>query len=398
MTTLLWVWIGFTMLAFLVWMSRHLQIAAARRSMPPLRGDMYPAITGGLPMISLLVAAKDEEANIEGCLRTVLQQDYPDFEVIVIDDRSRDRTPQIIDALAAAHPRLTALHITELRPGWFGKNNAMREGVARARSEWLCFTDADCEFQSPRTLTVALRYAQEKQVDFLSVLPAHDAASFWERVVQPACSGILMIWFHPLRVNNPRRRTAYANGAFMLMRRSCYEAIGGHEPVKAEVNEDIHMAALAKRAGQRLHVISNEGLYTVRMYSTLRQIWSGWTRIFYGCFRSVRRLLLSALLVVVMSMAPYFALLVGGLMHFTTTASPAWSWLFFAGLAACVAQSSVTMRFYALNHCPAVYGLLYPIGAGVGLGALINAIRRAGGRGAITWRGTTYQGDRVLTK
>ena len=398
MAIILWVWFGATVLSALIWLSRHLQIAKARKLMPPLNSRMYAKDPGRLPSLSLLVAAKDEESNIGPCLRSLLAQDYPDYEVIAIDDRSSDRTGAIVDELAAQNPGLRALHVRELRPGWFGKNNAMREGVERAVGEWLCFTDADCVFESPRVLTVATRFAQEKGADFLSVLPSHQASSFWERVIQPACSGILLIWFHPLSVNDPKRRTAYANGAFMLMRRSCYAAIGGHEVVKSEINEDIHLAALAKQAGQRLCVVSNEDLYSVRMYSSLAHMWSGWTRIFYGCFRTIRRLLLSLLVVTMVSLLPWLALaggaLIGGL-H--PHASTAWPWLGGAGLAACLAQLSVMVRFYALSRLPPAYGLLYPLGAVIGFGALINAIRRVSGRRSITWRGTTYQGGQVTS-
>lgn len=396
MSVLLWAWFGVTALACLVWASRHAQLNRASRIMPPLRPDMYKGQDGGLPSISVLVAAKDEEANIETCLQSLLRQDYPDLQVIAVNDRSADRTGEIIDRLAGGDKRLSAVHVRELREGWFGKNNAMREGQTRAGGEWLCFTDADCEFICPRTLTVAMRYAMEKGADFLSVLPTHQTHGFWERVIQPACSGILMIWFNPMRVNDPRSSAAYANGAFMLMRRSCYEAIGGHEPVKTELNEDIHMARYAKAAGQRLVVVSNQDLYTVRMYASLRQIWAGWSRIFYGCFVTLRRLLLSALVVTVLSLSPWIALICAAIVTLAAEQRHStWSQLCWAALAACAAQLSVTVRFYALNRTGPAYGLFYPVGAAVGLGALLNAIRRIGGRRSVTWRGTTYRGGKV---
>jgi hypothetical protein len=279
-----------------------------------------------------------------------------------------------------------------------GKNNAMREAVARATGEWLCFTDADCTLVSPRCLRIAMNYAIQQGADFLSVLPAHDAQSFWEAVVQPACSGIMMIWFNPMKVNDPAKKAAYANGAFMLMRRDCYEAIGGHEAVKAEFNEDMHMARLAKQAGRRLCVVSNDDLYTVRMYGSLRATWAGWSRIFYGCFGTLRRLALALAVVSVMSLLPWVTLVVSLVVvclastgPIAAPASGGWTWLAALSCGACIAQVTVMLRFYALNHTPAVYGLLYPLGAAVGFGALVNAIRRLRHRATITWRGTTYQ-------
>src|SRR5262249_52385417 len=153
--------------------------------------------------------------NIERCVRSILSQSYPGLTIIAVNDRSSDKTGEILDRLTEANPRLRVVHVKRLRDGWFGKNNAMREGVERAASPWLCFTDADCTFRSPHTLATAMRYAQAHQSDFLSVLPVLDTQSLAEQIMQPACAGILLIWFNPLKVNNPRRPNAYANGAMM---------------------------------------------------------------------------------------------------------------------------------------------------------------------------------------
>ena len=394
MLIFLYAWIIVTALTALVWASRHVQISIAARTMPPLDSKCYPVDVGPLPSISFLVAGKDEEENIEACLRSMCGQAYPDLEIIAANDRSTDQTGPMMDRLAAEHSNLTVIHVKELLPGWLGKNNAMRTAVERAKGEWLCFTDADCTQVSQRTLRIAMNYALEHQLDFLSILPAHDTQSFWEAVVQPACSGILLIWFNPLVVNNPRTKAAYANGAFMLMRRDCYDAIGRHEAVKAEFNEDMHMARIAKGMGKRLRVISNDDLYTVRMYGSLKATWAGWSRIFYGCFGTLRRLVHAMVAVSFVSLFPWVTLLVSGIaVAGGAELTQLWRYLLYAAAACCLAQETVMLRFYALNHTPAIYGLLYPVGASVGLGALINAIRRLRRRATITWRGTTYNAN-----
>jgi len=392
----IYAWLALTILPMLVWTARHRQLNHARSRMPPLRSDLYRQDGPPLPAVSIVVAGKDEESNIEACLRSLIAQDYPAAEIIAVNDRSKDRTGFIMDSLRAAFERLQVVHVGELRPGWFGKNNAMREGVSLARGEWLCFTDADCVFSSPRALRVAMRYCLEHEVDFLSILPAHDAHGFWEKVIQPACSGILMIWFNPFSVNDPRRPTAYANGAFMLMRRTCYDLIGGHEAVRQQLNEDIHLARLAKQAGQRLRVVPNEDLYRVRMYESFADIWAGWSRIFYGCFGTLRRLAASLLLVLVFTMLPWISAVTWLLgWNPTSAASGPWNALGWLAIATCIMQLSVTTRFYAVSRAGGMYGLLYPIGALIGCGALLNAMRRVGGKSSITWRGTTYQGQSV---
>ena len=188
-------------------------------------------------------------------------------------------------------------------------NNAMQTAVASTDSEWICMTDADCVQTSRRTLSVAMRYALDNGADLLSVLPNLEMRGFWENVVQPICGGIMMIWFRPDKVNSPTKPNAYANGAFMLMRRSAYQAVGTHEAVKDEVNEDMHLARQAKRLGLRLRVLRGGGMYRVRMYTGLGQIWRGWSRIFYGCFGTFPRLLVSVVMLSIFSLSPYLSLL-----------------------------------------------------------------------------------------
>ena len=388
-------WLALIILALIVWLGRLVFLCVIDRVLRPLQPDRYADLGDeGLPTVSFLVAAKEEAATIASCLRSLCEQDYPLLQVIGINDRSQDQTGSIMEEQARGEPRLEVAHVESLQDGWFGKNNAMREGVERATGEWLCFTDADCVQISRRSLRIAMRYALEKDVDFLSVLPSHEANSFWERVAQPACSGILMLWFSPLAVNNPKRKTAYANGAFMLVRRACYEAIGGHGAVKNEVNEDMHLARLVKEGGHRLAVVSNRGLYTVRMYGTFREIWSGWTRIFAGCFGSVRKLLLVAVVLCEFTFLPWASLLavaLFGAAGWGDSTAWQWAWIQWIALAACVVELAVMAAFYAINRVPFFYGLLYPLGAAVGLGTLSSAMLCAGGRGAITWRGTTYR-------
>ncbi len=379
----IWFWI--TCLIGLVWLKRHIDLNKGRNE-PVLRPDEPGAEADALPDLSMLVAAKDEEENIGRCIESLLAQDYPRLQIIVINDRSDDRTGKIIDEFAAADSRVTAVHVKELRPGWFGKNNAMHAGVEQATGEWLCFSDADCAYDSPRLLTAAVRFALREKVDFLSVLPRLEAGTFWERVVQPVAGAIMVFWFPPQKVNSPKSPRAYANGAFMLMPRKTYDAIGGHEPVKATLNEDMHMARLVKAAGLRLQVIRGGDLYRVRMYTGIKQIWRGWSRIFYGCFGTFPRLLVSVLMLSIFSLSPYVTLLGSPL------TGGEWVWMSAAAGFAILAQQSILWRFYGITGNRPPWALSYPLGAVLCLGMTLNAMRRLGGGTTTTWRGTTYHG------
>jgi chlorobactene glucosyltransferase len=396
------IWVVLLLLVAGVWALRHLDVSRARRDQRPLDEHSYDGPPDPSPLVSVLIAAKDEEANIETAVRTMMRQDYPRYELIVINDRSTDRTRGILDRLEAEYAvggngRLRVLHVEQLRAGWFGKNNAMREGVELAKGPWLCFSDADCTQTSPRTLSLAMRHAEENGIDFLSVLPVLEMRSFWERIIQPVCGAIMVFWFHPKRVNNPTHAAAYANGAFMLMNRETYDTIGGHEAVKTEVNEDMQMARRTKQCGRRLTVVQNDRLYSVRMYVGFNQIWRGWSRIFYGCFGTFPRLLVSMLFLVASNIFPYTSAVVAWLV----TASRGWPdagpgrAVVVAASIAVAMQLTVIARFYKLSRVNPWWAPTFIIGAVLCIGILFNSMLKLGGRTTTTWRGTTYRGQKV---
>jgi cellulose synthase/poly-beta-1,6-N-acetylglucosamine synthase-like glycosyltransferase len=345
-----------------------------------------------------VVAARNEEKNIEACVGTLLEQNYPNYEVIAVDDRSDDRTPQLLRALKErGEGKLQVVTVRELREGWFGKNNAMREGVARSTGEWFCFTDADCWFTSDKALTVSIREAQAHQADFLTLLPPLDDPTTWERIVQPACAIMMISWFLPVRVNNPRTRIAYANGQFMLMNRACYEGIGGHERARSELNEDMAMARYAKAEGFRLRVAENSGLTNTRMYQSFAEAWHGWSRIFHGSIPSVAQLALAAFWHVVFAIGPWLSLVVAlaGLAVAPASTRAFWAAAAAGWTVAVLAHQSVLWRVYGLMHFRRLYSWAHVLGSVVLVGMLINAITKTLGLTSTTWRGVTYHNGRL---
>ena len=374
----------------LIWISRHVMICVERRKGFLLSAD-YDGPPVDAPRICVVVAAKDEQDNIEACVRTMLDQDYPNYELLVCNDRSEDATAEIVEALAAKNPSVRLLNIEQLPDGWCGKNNAMQQGIATTDGEWICMIDADCTQTSPRTLSTALQYAIDTNADLLSVLPALEMRGFWENVIQPVCSGVMMIYFTPEKVNNPKKSNAYANGAFMLIKRTAYEQIGTHAAVKGEVNEDMHMAAILKRAGLNLRVTRNDGLYKVRMYTSLGAITRGWSRIFYGTFGTLRRLCTALAVLLIVSLLPYVCTAVGlSLAGGASEAAGWWAACGFAGAATVMIQLSVMFRFYALVGARKSLFFTYPLGSLIAIYAVISALLKLRKGATVTWRGTSY--------
>jgi chlorobactene glucosyltransferase len=232
------------------------------------------------PLISLCIPARNEERNIRACVEAALAQDYPAWEVIVVDDRSDDSTPQILAELSRRDPRLRVIHGAELPPGWAGKPHALHQAAAAARGEWLCFVDADT-FLAPQALSSTYTKAISTAADLFTIMTEQILGSFWEKVIMPLVLTALSVGFSPRRVNDPRRRDAIANGQFILIRRHVYEAVGGHARIKDQIVEDKALAELVKWNGYRLVVADGRAVARTRMYTSLPQMWEGWTKNIY---------------------------------------------------------------------------------------------------------------------
>lgn len=232
------------------------------------------------PLVSVIVPARDEAANIETCVRSLTRSRYPAFEVLVVDDRSRDGTGEIAARVSPGRARrLEVIRGSELPDGWFGKPWACWQGYRRARGELLLFTDADTRHE-PDLLGRAVAAMEEDGVDLLTVTGRQLMGSFWEKVIQPQVFFLLVLRYHDLRepVGPDRWQSALAGGQFILVRRETYEEVGGHERVKSEVVEDMRLAQETCRRGGRISVREGEDALATRMYRSLGEVLEGWTK------------------------------------------------------------------------------------------------------------------------
>jgi len=406
-----------------VWLSRAVTVYSAKGRGPVLSRDShFDRADQGL--VSIIVPAKDEEANIGAALETLLAQDYPNIEIIVVDDRSTDGTAEVVRGVAAQHPaeardgRVRLVQVKELAAGWFGKPHAMHTGAREARGEWLLFVDADCR-QAPHSVRVGVGFCAAEGGEMLSLWPVLEMRSFWEHAVQPVAGSVLVAWFRPGWVNDPKHRAAFANGQYILIRRSTYEAVGGYEAVRTKIVEDIAFARHVKGSGHRLLNAVGQDIFTTRMYDSLRAMWKGWTRIFYGAFEGVGRMVGVLFLTFFFTLAPFAVLAAATAAVAASTFAEAtadgsafalwasadqsgaggwWAWTVFGVSAGTVLAIFVTMRrlFIAGRGNP-WYLALYPLAVALVMAFEAGALARALGFGAVTWRGTTYKGGRVIS-
>ncbi len=263
--------------------------------------DHSPAVTSVTPRVSIIVPARNEQASLERCLRSLVEQEGVPFELIVVDDGSTDRTPEIIGSFAGVkecpflglNPSLLGVRAFEARspmpPGWTGKSNAVWTGAEKALGEWLLFTDADT-YHEKGSLARALAEADQHGVVLLSYSPRQELGSLAERMLMPVVFSELATRFRPREVCDPTSPVAAANGQYLLIRRDVYDRIGGHAAVASDLLEDVALAVRAKESGGKLRFRVGIGQVSARMYRSVPQLIEGWTKNLALLFSDARTL------------------------------------------------------------------------------------------------------------
>jgi glycosyltransferase involved in cell wall biosynthesis len=364
-------------LVALLWLIQGIRAGFGMASIPRLV-DIAPAGGKDLPRISILFGARDEAEKISAAVESWLALDYPDFEIIAVDDRSDDATGAILDDFARRDPRIQVIHVSTLPAGWLGKPNALQNAYSRATGEWIVFTDADVSF-APDLLRRALALVRRENWDHMTLLAALELRGFWEVTTVGYLGLGFALGFQPWKVSDPKSGTYFGVGAFQLVRRTAYEAIGTHRKLAMEVVDDIKLGKLIKQGGFRSGLATSQNFVQIRWHDGFGNLVRGMMKnLFAGYAFSVWRALISILAVMVFSVLPFMAI-----------------W-FTSGVArvACAVTCSVAVliegRFVRDTFQPALYGLTHPIGAAVFIYMSVRATIGTLWRGGIVWRGTFY--------
>lgn len=348
---------------------------------PPPRNDS--------PAVSVIVPARNEAHNIGRCLRSLLASEYPEFEVIMVDDGSTDETGAIARRLAQEDERLVVVTGAAKPDDWAGKPWACWQGYQKAVGELLLFTDADTE-HGPKLLGHAVGMLQSHKADLVTVMPLQEMKTFWERQVQP-----FFLLLLGLRYGSPRRmsrntnpRDAIANGQFILVTRDSYQWIGGHRKVQASVIEDLQLAAAYTDNGKVLRfALADEDMRT-RMYRSLPELVEGWSKnVYIGMMHTMKTPLLTALAMLgaMAAQATWFLLPLLVALWAATGPNLAVIVAGTTAYAGCVLLLGAVLRS-AKEH--PLWALFYPCGAVMQQRILARALLR--GTRRIEWKGRTY--------
>ncbi len=351
------------------------------------------------PMVSVILPTRNESERVEGCIKSLKNQTYPNFEVIIVDD-STDNTIEIIRNLIGDDNRFRIVKQEKLPEGWIGKSYAMQQGSKLARGKWLLMVDADIEIH-PDTIAKAVSYAEKENVELVSLIPHLVCRSFWEKVVQPIVGGLVLFVCPPFLVNSTKSKLALAMGAFILIKKDAFERVGGYKKIRDKITDDVEISRLLKREGYGVRLLNGQDMMHVRMYRNLKEIWEGWGKnIFLGLtyIWNIKSRLLSFITAIFGSLAIFLFI---SFPTFMLIASLLW-FLFSTSIPRDILYLSTTTWFFSfvtqlLGHLlfkgqPRYVFLAFLGGIVVSLIFLYSGFRVLLKKG-VTWKGRAYYGE-----
>jgi glycosyltransferase involved in cell wall biosynthesis len=364
-------------------------LIVAIKRLPVFRSLQAP-MPGVWPRLSVVIPACNEAATLESAVATLLQQDYPDLEIVLVDDRSTDGTGELIDRLAHQDPRIRTVHVGILPQGWLGKVHALHRGVEQASGAWLLFTDADVHFAAG-TLRRAIAVALHQRVDHLTLIPRAIQKSFWLDVAVNTFGLLFFITTRAGSVNRPHSKAFVGIGAFNLVNAERFHRTVGFEWLRLEPGDDVGLGMIIKQAGGTTRLAFAYEDLSVQWYASVAAMFKGLEKNLFGPGSDYRwwLMLLRVGMIWALVAAPYFSLALG-LAH---GLAPLW----IAGAAAISMHVIFSVFFVPERKTRSLSLLLFPVGVLLITAMMLRAGYQCVKNGGIDWRGTHYPLDQLRT-
>ncbi len=366
----------------LAWFSRLVDAALGMRHIPDIAKpawDRRPAAPA--PRVTIVVPACNEEDHIERPLTQLLQLDYENYEVIAVNDRSTDRTGEVMDRVAsssAAHGILKVIHIDSLPSGWLGKVHAMWTAAAQTTGDWLLFTDADVLFK-PDALRRAIVYAEADHADHVVLFPRMIMKQPGEKMMIAFFQTLFVFGHRPWKVADPKTKDHMGVGAFNLIRRSVYEKLGSYKTLRLEVLDDMKLGKIVKSAGYAQRNVFGEDLISIRWAHGAMGVVQNLTKNFFAIMSfQWWRAIGSCFALALLNLGPFLGI---WLAHGWARAG--------YGLAL-FSMFSIYVGMSWKSDVPPYYFLLHPISTSLFVYTMLRSMFLTLGNGGVTWRGTFY--------
>jgi glycosyltransferase involved in cell wall biosynthesis len=381
-------WIAGGILA-LAWFSRIVQAAfgmphiadIARPEWDRRPASPNPASPNDEPGVSIIVPARNEEESIRETLLQLLALDYSNYEIIAVNDRSTDNTGPIMDEVAVrsrARGLLKVIHIPELPPGWLGKTHAMWTAGQQATGDWLLFTDADVLFK-PDSVRRAVSYAEAERADHVVLFPRMIMKRPSEKMMIAFFQALFVFGHRPWKVADPKARDHMGVGAFNMVRRSVYDAVGTYSALRMEVLDDMKLGKVIKNAGFAQRNVFGEDLISLHWAKGAFGIVNNLTKNFFAVLSfQWPRTVASIIGLGFLNLGPFLGVLL----------SHGWARVPYA-----IALVSLFLIYYGMSArsaVPAYYFFLHPVSTSLFMYTLMRSMFHTLKNDGIVWRGTKY--------
>ncbi len=339
------------------------------------------------PKVSIILPARNEEEFIGKCLDSLIEQDYTNYEIIVIDDSSDDATGKIISEYAKKNPKIIPISAQIKPDGWIGKNWACMEGYKKATGDLLLFTDADTK-HSQNVISLAVSHLLSFNLDALSAIPKMRAIDFWTRITLPMISIFLHTRFSAIRVNDPSKKTAYFFGSFFIIKQKTYEAVGTHEGVKYEIIEDGALGKKVKESGHKMKIVRGDHLIEAVWARDKSTLWDALKRLMIPLYLQSKKIAIGSFCAVLFLLFMPFPILAYSTLWALETTS--FSILFVASFVASIMiYIGAIIEVKKLLQLRLIDALFAPIGSLVVVLGFLSGLLQAK-RSTVSWRGRRY--------
>jgi len=336
-----------------------------------------------VPFVSVLIPARNEEDIIEQCIRSICNQSYSQYEVIVLNDHSTDKTGEILHRLSLEFPQLSIIDGGVLPSHWIGKPHACHQLAMKAKGEYVLFTDADT-FHDRSSIESLMKFALTNNIDMLSAVPKQELKLFWEHVAVPFIHTLYLTYLpHDLILKNPNPQFAAANGQALLFKKESYQLIGGHTSVANSIAEDIDLAIRIKSFGMRLCHASASEIISCRMYRSSRDVFTGFSKNAFATMHfDMHKLLFFVSHLFITYVFPFIGLCIGLLLNNPLI-------ILFNGLSIIL---SMSLRFIIAMYFgyPLWHSFLHALTASTFIVFAINSALWSKKKNGTEWKGRTY--------
>ncbi|HSR52519.1 MAG TPA: glycosyltransferase, partial [Acidobacteriota bacterium] len=340
--------------------------------------DIDPVEESRAPSVAIIVPARNEERHLESALSSLLKLDYPDYQVVVVDDRSSDRTPEILEQMSQRHRNLRRLRVDSLPQGWLGKTHALHYGAEHCQSDLLLFSDADVHFESS-ALKRAVGHLRRQEIDHLACIPDIRSRGWVLTILQVTFGLSFTLFQRPWKARDPKSSAYVGVGAFNLLTRQAYEGCGGLPRIALQVDDDVKLGLIVKRSGFRQDCLVADRLLWLEWYANLREMVEGLSKNAFAAFGyRWEKALGASLATLLMWVGPPIGVLL----------TSGWTQATLAAIT--LSHLALFLEFCRYLRKPLICALGYPLGFLL----LVHIIARSAvltlKQGGVIWRGTHY--------